>query len=134
MTTLKFSILISTVSIITFCLCCESKLRCDQTANNVSDECTADDNIMNNEDDDVKEKFESDEIDSLRSHIRLQEDKIAELEKKIRTIESNIINILGVAKFLGQSSRIFWESLEFRFRIVPCLRTKICFSLPAIVC
>lgn len=133
MTLLKFSILILSISIINFCFCCESKHRCDQNIDNLVDECSAEDSII---DDVVEENFESksNEIDSLRSHIRMQEEKITELEEKIRSIENSIINILGVAKLLGKSSRIFWETLEFRFHIVPCLRTKICFSLPTIVC
>lgn len=73
-------------------------------------------------------------IRNLQSHIRMQEEKIVELESKIKTIQDEIGNFLGVAKILGKSSKIFWESLEFRFRVVPCLRTKICFSVPATLC
>lgn len=123
---LKFSILIFSSFIITFCLCCESELRCDQNINDDIDECSAEYNST------TEEKF--DMIQRLKSRIRSQEDKINELEQKIKEIESNFQNILGLTKFLGKATKNFWESLEFRFRIVPCLVTRICFSLPAIVC
>lgn len=131
MSKLKFSILIFLIFVITSSCCgCESNLKCDQDVN-LDDECEAEQNLNNNT---KQDKPESDGILNLHSHIRMQKEKIAELESKIKAIEDEIGNFLGVAKILGKSSKIFWESLEFRFRILPCLRTKICFTVPATFC
>lgn len=127
----KFSILIFLIFLITSCCCgCESNLKCDQDVNNLYDvdECQAE----NNKDEQDKPDFDG--IHNLHSHIRMQKEKISELESKIKAIEDEIGNFLGVAKILGKSSKVFWESLEFRIRILPCLRTKICFVVPASFC